>query len=124
MKVSTQLFIGVFLAFQLILPLRFYVIDNLDERFAWRMFINPHHKTCTPQVTVTAHGQEHHVDPVEILHPAWISNIQENRPEIIEPYLVRLCDEPGVDSVVLVNNCTPIGQPTDTSVYSHDCSEP
>ena len=124
MKTRTRIFIGVFLAMQLYLPLRYYLQEDADERFAWRMFISPHHKICTPEATLTSYGQEHRVDLVEILHPAWISNIKENRPEIINPYLKRLCDEPGAESVVLVNNCTPEGQPTLTSVYSRECANP
>ncbi len=124
MKTQTRVFIAAFLVLQVLLPLRYYVQENVDERFAWRMFISPHDKICTPQVTLTSYGQEDQVDMLEILHPAWISNIKENRPEIIEPYLKRLCAQAGAESVVMVNNCTPEGQPTRTSVYSRECETP
>lgn len=125
MNTRTKIFVGVFLAIQVGLPLRYYLRDyRLDERFAWRMFVTPNVKTCTPNVTWKVFGQEETVPMRALLHPAWISNIRENKVEIIEPYLRRLCREPHVSSVVLVNNCEASPGKVTTHVYSEICQTP
>lgn len=121
MKIPAKIFVGVFLTIQVLLPLRFYLQDTVDERFAWRMFITKNEQHCDAQVTVTSGGRERHIDMLEILHPAWVLNIKDNKPDVIKPYLARVCAEPAVDSVVLVNNCTFPGRPLTTDVYSEDC---
>ncbi|MEZ4462059.1 MAG: hypothetical protein R3E66_20535 [bacterium] len=123
MSLQTRIFVVIFLVVQVAMPFVYYLNPDRDERFAWRMFVNPHHKFCEPTVQATSFGQAHTVELRAILHPGWIANIKENRPEIIEPYLDRLCREPGVESATLINDCRPDGPqgPVQTTVYQRDC---
>jgi hypothetical protein len=88
-------FTSLFLAAQVVLPLRYYLGDGdpNDERFAWRMFSDVRLVRCEGAFT---EGQK----PVRLeqhFHVAWISLLHRGRQNVIRAMAARLCrDAPGV----------------------------
>ncbi|HEU0033135.1 MAG TPA: hypothetical protein VFQ53_21025 [Kofleriaceae bacterium] len=92
-------FIAIFVAVQLVLPLRYYLAhrDPHDERFAWRMFSPMRMATCTPAFEIdhkpVALGNE--------FHEAWIELARRGRFAVVEAMARRLCsDHPGAEVTV------------------------
>ena len=94
---TTLVFIHLFLAAQLALPLSYYLAgadDGYDERFAWRMFSAERMAVCTPVFLV---GEARRRVPLlATFHEAWVTLAQRGRREVIEAMAARLCrDNPG-----------------------------
>ena len=93
---SALVFVHVFVAVQLVLPLTYYVAreDRFDERFAWRMFSAERMAQCRPQFRV---GDEPR--PVSLgatFHEAWVTIAQRGRQDVVDAMARRLCaDNPG-----------------------------
>jgi hypothetical protein len=97
-------FILVFVASQLLLPLRYYVAhrDPHDERFAWRMFSPMRMARCTPHATIDGKP----FDLATEFHEAWIQIAARGRFGVVEAMGARLCAEhPGFD-VTMALDCT------------------
>lgn len=97
------LFIHVFLAVQIALPLTYYYArrDKYDERFAWRMFSAERMAVCTPTFRVAE-------EPVRIggeFHEAWISIARRGRRDVLEAMAARLCGENPGKPVTLELTC-------------------
>lgn len=88
------IFIHVFLAVQIALPLTYYYArrDKYDERFAWRMFSAERMAVCSASFRV---GDQ----PVRLgerFHEAWINIARRGRRDVLEAMAARLCaDNPG-----------------------------
>ena len=85
------LFIHVFVALQLILPLTYYTVrtDRNDERFAWRMFSVDRATQCEVKFLVGPSKR-----PVKLsskFHEAWISTARRGRTGVIEKMAEHLC---------------------------------
>lgn len=109
-KRRTDLFLGAFLAFQLIVPLTYYLrADPYDERFAWRMFSAIRLHSCQTSVneSVAVDGveQARTVNLRLAVHQAWITTLGRNRRNVIQAFLERRCEEPSVVEVRLSNRC-------------------
>ena len=105
---KTDVFIAVFLALQVLIPLRYYLGDDtFDERFSWRMFSAVRVVECDTQAFETRDDQgEQRVNLPELLQSGWISNLKRNRDVVVRAYLRRRCEETGTREVRVVNNCT------------------
>jgi len=116
--------IAAFVLFQLVVPLTYYVrSDPYDERFAWRMFsaIRLHGCQTTAQ-EITGEGPRP-IDLSAVIHRAWITTMQRNRRDVIRRFLARRCEEDGVTSVELRNECrTPTGDQLAPQLYQRECA--
>lgn len=119
-----RLVIFGFLAFQMIVPLTYYVrADPYDERFAWRMFSAVRLHSCRPGATEVADGQERAVDMPKVIHQAWINTMARNREDVIRAFLAKRCEEDGVEEATLTNVCvTPSGTRLAPQIYRRDCA--
>ena len=85
-------FIHVFLAVQLLIPLSYYTVraDRNDERFAWRMFSSVRSLTCRVEFQ---NGPER--EPVRnlyrVFHEAWLELSKRGRIEVVEAMAKELC---------------------------------
>jgi len=88
------LFIHLYLALQIALPLTYYYArrDKYDERFAWRMFSAERMVHCRPIFRVD--GKPERLG--EEFHEAWLTIASRGRREVLEAIAARLCaDHPG-----------------------------
>lgn len=121
-----NLFLGLFLAFQLATPLTYYVRDDpYDERFAWRMFSAIRMHSCRTRA-VERVGDDPTVRRVDLrktIHIAWIRLLQRNRPDVIRAFLERRCEETEVQRARIINQCVGAGgERTDPLIYTRDCA--
>ncbi len=118
-------FIALFLALQILIPLRYYLgDDSYDERFSWRMFSAVRVTECDTQAFETPDdGGERRMNLPELLQSGWISNMRRNRDVVVRAYLLRRCEEPGMREVRVVNNCiSPEGRPMDPLTWTRQCA--
>src|SRR5678815_75707 len=88
---SPSLFIGIFLAVQLLLPLTYYTVrtDRHDERWAWRMFSPERMVHCEPTFLVDERREK--VDLMHTFHEAWSEIAGRGRLGVIERMAKELC---------------------------------
>lgn len=103
-RLLANAFIVLFLAYQLGMPLRYYMTGRgLDERFSWRMFSTVRMLDC--DVTVSEHvdagdgPRRRRVDLKKEVQVAWIGLLERGRELVIEKLLARRCGEQGVVKV-------------------------
>lgn len=84
------IFIHVFIAVQLVLPLAYYVGegDEHDERFAWRMFSPVRMLQCQPVFTV----DDRPAQLGGIFHEAWVELAKRGRVQVVEAMARELCE--------------------------------
>jgi hypothetical protein len=106
-----NLFIALFLAFHVAMPLRYYLGDRgYDERFSWRMFSTLRLQEC--QMRVAEAEQEGPNPPfreVQVrrdVQAAWVNLLDRVRMPVVEKYLVRRCERQGVTQVRYARRCT------------------
>ncbi|HEU5055336.1 MAG TPA: hypothetical protein VFU21_02370 [Kofleriaceae bacterium] len=97
------IFVHVFLAVQIALPLTYYHArrDKYDERFAWRMFSAERMAICTPAFRVDG-------TPVRLFshfHEAWINIARRGRRDVLEAMARRLCSKNPGKPVTLELTC-------------------
>lgn len=109
-RLWANVFIGLFLAYQLAMPLRYYTGPRgLDERFSWRMFSSVRMLECN--VDIDEHFEEFgevHQRDVSLkkeVQVAWIGLLERGRDLVIEKFLARRCDEEGVVKVDYYLGC-------------------
>ena len=103
--------IAAYLAWQVVLPLRYYVGANRrDERFAWRIFSAVAHAPyrCDVRVEDVLHeapaGRE--VDLQRTLHDAWIGLLKLGQDAVVERFLRTRCrSDRRVDAVEFSRVC-------------------
>src|SRR6185503_682992 len=90
------LFIAVYLTWQAVLPLRYYLReDKRDERFAWRIFsaliIAPYR--CDVRVQEFPVGQQigREVDLSRTLHDAWTAALRLGHDVVVDRFLHARC---------------------------------
>ena len=108
-KIAT-VFSLVFLSFQVIVPLLYYVGPrDYDERFSWRMFSTVRLRDCQVQVSETLHDTSGtQVRPVAIerdVQVAWVKLLERMRDAVVDKYLERRCEREHVVQVQYVGRC-------------------
>jgi hypothetical protein len=102
---------GVFLLFQLLLPLRYYLSANSsDERFAWRMFSSTGQKECLATLYQTFDRSGRRVEeqvPPLVIAP-WQKLLDKNRPDVVEKIMRGYFNRPGVVSVRYKRECVEV----------------
>jgi hypothetical protein len=121
-RILVSLFIGGFIALQLLLPLRYYIVhrDPHDERFAWRMFSAMRMVDCTPRLAIAGvdmplGGQ---------FHEAWIEIAKRGRFSVLEKMGAALCAEHRGQEVRLSLDCKYLDQPARTWGGYNMCTVP
>jgi hypothetical protein len=105
-RVRTTVFIAVFAAIQVLLPLRYYFAEDVyDERFSWRMFSGVRMQDCTVEVVETVGGSPRQVELDQVLHVSWQTTLKRNREGPIWKFLERRCEEEGVERVTMSSFC-------------------
>lgn len=93
-KDPRSIFIVVFLAVQILLPLRYYLGDDLfDERFAWRMFSPIRMVQCHLAWSEERDGVEVPIQLRSELAMPWISLMRRARVGVIEGFAEHRCEE-------------------------------
>jgi hypothetical protein len=106
----TNVFIAAFLAFQVAVPLRYYLGDrDYDERFSWRMFSTLRLRDCDVRVSETVlDGNVSREQPVAIerdVQVAWVRLLERMRRTVVDKYLRRRCEREHVERVEYVLTC-------------------
>jgi hypothetical protein len=109
----SNLFIAAFLAFQILMPLRYYLGERgYDERFSWRMFSTIRMQQCEMQISESlAHspsGQPEFRD-VRVrrdVQAAWVNLLERVRMPVVEKYLLRRCEQQQARRVRYTRRCT------------------
>jgi hypothetical protein len=97
------IFIHLFLAVQIALPISYYVArrDKYDERFAWRMFSAERMVSCRPLFRVGGEAVRLGTE----FHEAWITIAQRGRRDVLEAVAARLCQKGNGQPVTLELTC-------------------
>lgn len=115
----TNLFVGVYLFVQIVLPLSYYMrADKSDERFAWRMFsaVNYLQQTCIVSLGEWRTGGKLRPLPrdefISKVPYGWIKFLHRDRDAVIGKFLGRYClANPDVVELELLRKCaTPDGR--------------
>lgn len=100
-------FIGVFVLVQFIVPLTYLGReDATDERFTWRTLSVPDAPSCETRVSLERLGGER--VPIRIerkIHEDWVRHLQRGRKAVVNAFLLKQCEENGVEQVELLNRC-------------------
>lgn len=108
---SALVFIHLFVAVQIALPLTYYHArrDRYDERFAWRMFSADRMAVCAPIFRV---GEQ----PVRLgseFHEAWVNVARRGRRDVLEAMAARLCARNPGKPVTLEMTCKTVDKKTE-----------
>jgi hypothetical protein len=102
-------FIALFLGFQLVMPLRYYLGGRgYDERFSWRMFSTLRLQACSMKVEEReAESAAWREVPVgRDVQVAWVNLLERVRRPVVEKYLLRRCERGPISEVLYTRNCT------------------
>jgi hypothetical protein len=89
-----NIFIIAYLAMQILLPLRYYVGDDLfDERFSWRMFSPIRMVQCQVAWSEERHGVNVPIQLREEVGVAWIGLMKRARVGVIDGFAKARCAE-------------------------------
>lgn len=123
-KARVLRFLGLLIAFQLIVPLTYYVRDDrYDERFAWRMFSAVRLHTCRTSATEETGSGARPIRLGQVVHRAWANHMSRNRRDVVHAFLRRRCDEESVERVTVRNDCVATdGTPLEPQVYERECA--
>jgi hypothetical protein len=123
----SNVFIAAFLAFQIGMPLRYYLGDRgYDERFSWRMFSTVRMQQCEMQISERAATGDAAFRDVQVkrdVQAAWVSLLERVRLPVIEKYLARRCERQGAGEVRYTRRCTNTdGSALPVQTLGMDCS--
>jgi hypothetical protein len=116
--------IGVAIALQLLVPLRYYLGDDpYDERFSWRMFSEVRVVSCRAEAFETARaGHRREVPLMQVIHEAWKTTLERNRETVVHAFLRRRCEDSATRRVELTNHCvSAAGRELPPLTWSIDC---
>ncbi len=120
-------FIALFLLLQLLLPLRYYLGGETDERFCWRMFSSVVQRDCRVDVveTVQQRGASFvRAVPVSLVLPTW-SEFLHRHPVVVGQFLHWRCAQADVQAVRYRGRCTRVdGSAAPPVELSIDCGSP
>ena len=103
--------IGLFLLWQLLLPLRYYLrTPTTDERFAWRMFSSVGMRDCKVALyeTVEEEGERVRRQVPRASITRWEGMLENDRAGAVNKLLRWWCDRPGVIRVEFERVCKDI----------------
>ncbi|MAE67451.1 MAG: hypothetical protein CMJ18_24585 [Phycisphaeraceae bacterium] len=101
-------FIALFLLLQLLVPLRYYLGGETDERFCWRMFSSVVQRDCRVAVDETVQERSQSLVravPVSSLLPTW-SEFLHQHPVVVRRFLHWRCAQADVQAVRYRCRCT------------------
>jgi hypothetical protein len=107
----SNLFIAAFLAFQILMPLRYYLGERgYDERFSWRMFSTIRLQQCAMQISESVHvaGETPQFRDVQVrrdVQAAWVNLLERVRMPVVEKYLTRRCERQNATLVRYTRRC-------------------
>jgi hypothetical protein len=102
-----NLAIAAFLAFQIAMPLSYYVLGRTyDERFSWRMFSTLRLRDCKVEVKEQLGARTRSVNVERDVHVAWLRLLERMRSSVIDAYLARRCQGEGVSRVDFTSRCS------------------
>lgn len=115
-RVVVRVFIIAWLVWQIVVPLAYYLGDELEEeRFSWRMFSGVWllHKRCTTSVVeylgqpgADGPGDVRAVDLERTLNATWVRQLTRNRRLVVEKFLRARCrEDPAVSDVEFFRIC-------------------
>lgn len=115
-RVIISVFIISWLVWQLVVPLSYYLGNDVDEeRFAWRMFSGVWllQKSCTASVTEFRSPPDggapgiREIDLDRTLHGTWVPLLnKKKRPLVVEKFLQTRCEsDPSVTAVEYSRAC-------------------
>ena len=105
-RLASNVFIALFLAYQLLMPLRYYLGGRgYDERFSWRMFSTLRMQECKVHVEERVGDEPRAVDLDKALQIAWIGMLERYRRPVVDKLLARRCAEEGVSEVRYERSC-------------------
>jgi hypothetical protein len=105
-RLWSNVFIALFLAYQLAMPLRYYLGGRgYDERFSWRMFSTLRMQECKVRVEETVAGSERKVDLDKALQIAWNGMLERYRRPVVDKLLARRCLQEHASEVRYERNC-------------------
>src|SRR5688500_16404664 len=105
-RLRTSVFIAAFAAVQVVLPLRYYLSEDVyDERFSWRMFSGVRMQDCTVSVVETVGGENREVRLDDVLHVSWQTTLKRNREAVIWKFLELRCEGEDVERVRMLSQC-------------------
>lgn len=105
-------FIHLYVALQIALPLTYYYArrDKYDERFAWRMFSAERMAVCQPRFKVG----DAQVTLGKEFHEGWITIARRGRRDVLEAMAAQLCAENPGQPVTLELTCKTVDKKTET----------
>lgn len=123
----SNVFIAAFLAFQIGMPLRYYLGDRgYDERFSWRMFSTLRMQQCEMKISERAAtgGEAFRDVPVRRdVQAAWLNLLERVRLPVVEKYLARRCERQHAAEVRYTRRCTDTdGSSLPVQTLRMDCS--
>jgi hypothetical protein len=99
-----DLFIGGFLAIQVLLPLRYYLGGGgEDERFSWRMFSSQRLVQC--ELEVLADGEPVAVREVLGDNPYTHDHLPRAQPDVVEAFFDWYCGRTDTSAIELHSRC-------------------
>jgi hypothetical protein len=109
----SNLFIVAFLAFQIAMPLRYYLSDRgYDERFSWRMFSTIRLQQCDMQISEATKRRSNgepefrEVAVRQDVQAAWVALLERVRMPVVEKYLARRCQRQDAIETSYTRRCT------------------
>ena len=98
--------VAIFLVSQILIPVSYYLRgEPTSERFAWRMFSSIDLSTWRTEVTILVDQNgtvvEQQVPLSATLQEAYVTGIQRAQFDIVEPFMRRLSEQPGLQEVRL-----------------------
>ena len=103
-RVWIVLAVVFFLISQIAIPTSYYLAGHpTSERFAWRMFSSVDLSTWKAEVTVMVRQNDKLIQQAEpigsYLQETYVKSIQSAQFDVVEPFMRRLMQRPGVEEV-------------------------
>lgn len=119
----STVFIVVFLAVQIALPVSYYLGDDVwDERFAWRMFSHIRMSSCKTQaVGVREDSRQQRIRIWRDVQIAWRNLVKRNRDAVIRGFVRRQCQQGEWAQVKVRNFCQKPDKEGSRHVWTADC---
>ncbi len=124
---AAQLGAALWLAYHLLVPLRYYVLpdhDSYDERFSWRMFSAVRVQRCEVVVEETVVDGRRRVNLQTVLPMPWIALVERNRPAVQRELLEFRCASSNHPTIVEIRSACiePSGEPAPPLRRTLDCT--
>jgi|GEM_PF-2629426 hypothetical protein len=111
-RILASVLIAIYLAVQLLLPLRYYSgASQADPRFSWRMFSSTGQKHCLAKAyeIIRQDGKllERPLQLDSVLPRSWLHILKTSHQQnVVEEFLSWYCQRPGIVQVRYESDCT------------------